>query len=435
MKFRKLASLVLGIVMAASLLTGCGGEEQKEKTDAPQTPPASEQNDASNDTEGQLKGEIVFGTNRTDKADSTIRELADEFQKLHTGVKVEVEAYKDPDSVIPTRAAANELPDVTLVPVKFSRKDLPLYFAPLDDLGFTKDNIYFYENGVSEDGKLYALDSAVNVNGIAYNKKAFEQAGIQEVPTTMEAFYEACEKLKKAGIIPYGSNFKDAWPLQTYFYDLPNMIEGDASYRDKLAQKGSKFLEADKGMLEAWDFIRTMNEKGFLEPDLMSTNWDSFKKEMAVGEVAMTMLGSWFPPQLVENGAKAEDIGMFPHPMAESILLSGDWRFAVAKNAESLETAKAFLKFLWEDSRYQKAVGVASPLKDAKYDAPWLAEIFSYDTPRIEAKADSTRYSAVYNAAQIDHNAAIQEYILADSPQEVIDNLNRKWQNAQDKAK
>lgn len=52
-------------------------------------------------------------------------------------------------------------------------------------------------------GKRYGLSTGTTTSGIVYNKRAFEQAGIPQIPQTLEQFYAACTKLKAAGITPF----------------------------------------------------------------------------------------------------------------------------------------------------------------------------------------------------------------------------------------
>ena len=46
------------------------------------------------------------------------------------------------------------------------------------------------------------------------------------------------------------------------------------------------------------------------------------------------------------------------------IKIYGDYKFAVSKNSNNPEVAKEFLRYIFEESRYAKAVNNISPLKE-----------------------------------------------------------------------
>ncbi len=47
--------------------------------------------------------------------------------------------------------------------------------------------------------------------GIWYNKALFEQAGIEEIPTTWTEFLSVVQQLKDAGITPIALGERDKW--------------------------------------------------------------------------------------------------------------------------------------------------------------------------------------------------------------------------------
>lgn len=409
-----LSVLVLMVLMVSVAQAGLfGGKSKKEKIDE------------------KLAGSIVFFTSRTDRADTTIRELADEFEKIHPGAKVEIQTAggTQVNSVLSARAAAGELPDVTIIIDEWINQDLPSYFQPIDEL-FDRDEIYFYDEGVIN-GNLYKVRTALLAGGIIYNKKAFEKAGITKAPKTMKEFYEVCEKLKAAGIIPFGSNFRDQWPLgQMFSHGYVETYVNSVHGKDNLTN--GKFIQKGNGMYEYLEFYREMNKKGNFEPDLMSTNWDSFKIAHAKGEIAMTFLGSWYPTQLVEAGLDSELVGMFPMPGTQALYLTGGFAMGVAKTTEYPKTAKAFLKFLFEDGRFAKAVGVVPPLKGVKITAPGINELMNSGLPVLEAVSQD-KFDEVFRLAGINIGTLIQEYIIADDPEFVIEKYNNMWERAKEK--
>lgn len=375
---------------------------------------------------------IVFGTNKTDYVDSTFRDLADEFTKQNPDITVEIEGYNEAEQIIKTRAAAGELPDVGIIAQDMTGDDFPNYYLPIDDLGYSSEDVYAYETGVGSDGKFYGMPSSISYEGIVYNKKAFEKAGIDEVPRTIDELYEACEKLVKVDVVPLAINFKDVWPLDWYAKNavLPLAFTGDPSYRNNLIN--TPLFSDDNGLLASFELLNDMNKKGYLEPDLMSTSWETFRKDHAMGNVAMAYMGTWYPIQMEQSGANKEDIGMFPFPGSKATVQAADYRYGIAKTTKHEDAAKKFMKFLWdEEDRFAKASTVLSPFKSAKVEDSTVAELLSYDDiPFVIADPIDPKVSELFNKSEIDLDIALQEYLTSSDPDKVLESYNEKWEQA-----
>lgn len=378
----------------------------------------------------EIKGKIIFTTNRTDKIDKELPALAAEFAKAYPGAQIEFEGIKDAENLLKTRMATHSLTDITMVINQIVRTDLPKFFAPIDDLGFTKNNIVDYDLGINpNDGKLYSVTHAANYVGMVYNKKVFRECGITKTPTTVAELLADCAKIKAKGIIPVASNYKDLWPLDGYCMASGYFNTGDPNYYNKKATQ-DKFLVDDGGPLTMFKLLRTLRQKGYLEPDLASTSWDSFRRDFPAGKVGMALLGSWYPPQFADMGGSMEEVGMFPVPGSKYIFAGGDWRFAVNKESENLATAKAALKWLWENGRYANAIGMVPPQKGISYPQAFVNELLSRKLPIVNQAPDQDAWNKVYNKMQVDIKVIAQEYIIAKDPAAVVKKYNDKWAKA-----
>ncbi len=172
-----------------------------------------------------------------------------------------------------------------------------------------------------------------------------------------------------------------------------------------------------------------MNDKGYLEPDLMSTNWEGSKTDMASGKVAMMACASFLPQQIIDCGASAEDMGMFPYPGTKAVILSSDWRYAISKNTENPELAYAFLNWLWEDGRFAQATGMTCPLVGFTHsDAPWLDELLGAGLPVLMRDTNSTEVAKMCNELEYDfEHSVIQGYLTAEDKPAYIAEINARW--------
>jgi ABC-type glycerol-3-phosphate transport system substrate-binding protein len=325
------------------------------------------------------------------------KEYAEQFKQKYPGVTdVEFEALKDYEMNLKVRLASREIPDVVILPNALLTNDaIPNYFAPLDDLGLN-GNILFKDTGTI-DGKLYRITSGVNSKGLVYNKKVFAEAGIEVPFKTLDDFYAACEKLKAMGVIPFATNFNEKWPLDEW-KNLAIVASGDVHFYNKMIGTDTPF-SVDGPLGQSLTILRTLVEKGYTEPDLLSTNWEASKKDVASGKMGMYLLANWVVPQIIENGAQPEDVGMMPMPADNSgnlkAYLLQDVSYVVNKDSKNIDTAKAFVKFLLEDSDYFDYSGFIPTLKDRKPSLPQLDEFMSYQPQILEDAGVNPKFTEI----------------------------------------
>ncbi|WP_261305031.1 ABC transporter substrate-binding protein [Paenibacillus andongensis] len=407
------------LVIAALVISGCTGTHSNDISFSDKT--------ANNNP--QMSGTITIVTNRTDMIDKQYKEYATRFHEKYPTISVQFEALRDYDKNIKIRLASGETPDVLLIP-SIPNSDLAKFFVPLGDIDL-RGELHFQDFKTYQ-GETYGIPSGVAVSGVVYNKRAFERAGILEVPKTLEAFYETCDKLKRSGVVAFASNFKDRWPLQVWSNDVPIILAGDAETKNDLAASGAPF-QSNNPYVSSMSIIKTLYDRGYLEPNLNDTNWEGSKKELAVGKIGMMLTGNWAIKQIIENGAKSEDIGFFPFPADNSgkfrVTQYPDRYYTVGKNSKHAAAAKVFIKWMVEESGYENYSGFIPALKERKPELPQLLEMDSYHPEYVNVVKDSDRLSQILNKAQLEMPALVQEYILG-NPTEVLNKYNQQWTQA-----
>ena len=430
-------AMILATTMITGAVVGCENTnsvntDSAENTDAEVSESAESegtQEEASSETEGgteetQLSGKIVVASNRTDIEDKLVQYAAD-FMAENPGTTVEFETIKEYEDVIATRIAGGEAPDLFYVVDPINQDTYKDYFLPIDDLPFTADDILFYENGRGTDGNLYVLPLTVTYCGMVYNKKAFEAAGIENVPMTVEEFYEDCDKLQEAGITPVGTAFKDVWPMFPWCgWGEVNLTAGDKRGENKYAEQDDIY---DDVMLESMDIVRNLYKKGQLEEDIMSANWDQFKLDLAQGKVAMHYSETWLPAQFVELGANPDDIGMFPFPGAKNIKAGNGKQWGISKDTESPELAKAFLTYMLENPIVDTEI---PSNQNIEVEDQYVAELLSYGVEPLSPIVGNATFSNIKNAIELDGQQFFLTYVMEQDDakaQEMIDEWNAKW--------
>lgn len=419
-----------------AMLAGCGGGSNSSGDAAPNNNNANGNRNASGqnsgeDTAGKLSGKVTFLTNRTDMIGKEYDDYVKRFNEVYPDIQIEFEASQtDYNQQAKVRMASGELPDLMFVP-DIPNSDLPKYFAPLDDLGLSAE--ITFKDFKAYEGKLYGITTGNSTSGIVYNKQAFADAGITELPKTWDEFLAACEKLKQHGIIPLSSNFKDKWPLGNWVYDLPRVIENNKNFSNEIINTDTPFT-MDNGYGKAMSLLKELADKDYLEKDINSTNWEQSKKDLANGKMAMYFLGNWVINQVIGVGAESDNIGFFPLPFDNSgavrAAFNPDFFYAVNKDSKNLDATKAFLKWMLEDSGYEDFAGFISPLEGRESKLTQLAEFQATGVELQEGMPDDTKVTEIRNKAQIDLPAIAQEFVLAKDPQAVLDKWNKAWAKA-----
>lgn len=429
---RKSVVWLSACLLVVGLLSGCGGK--KEDSGATSSPSVSNSSDSAAGGKSELSGKIKFLSHRTDYVnDGTFDKYIAKFKEKYPKAEIELEALTNYANDIKVRLTTGEAGDVLMLDPGIANKDLPTYFEPLPDSLF--ENAYFPDQRAWE-GKRYAITTGVNTMGIVYNKKAFQKAGITKVPTTLDELYQAAQKLKDAGIIPLYMNYGAQWPMGNWFEGAGWWVAGDPKLHDRMVQSDTPFTLTD-AYEKMINIARTFVEKGWVEPDLSTNNWEMSKGEVASGKAAMYFLGNWVIPQVIGAGAKPEDVGFFPFPYDNSggpynAPLGGDYYIGVSKNSKNKELAIKFLEFFVKESGYQDQSGFMPIYKDKQPNVPQLAEFKSFKPNLIEELPGDPRFNEIANKAEIPlwTGAVAQQLVKAKDVKAELDKLNKKWADA-----
>ena len=292
--------------------------------------------------------------------------------------------------------------------------------------------------GLGSDSRLYCLNSSITWQGIIYNKEIFQRANIEKLPTTIEELFQACEKIKALGVTPIAINYRQSWTMNLWVDIIPHLFDNNFSKDTVLGNK--TILNSDSGMYKSLNLAREIVKRGYCEEDLLNYDWQQFKNDMNDGKIAMTVWNSDFINQLEDMGMDKDDIGMFPIPETKIIKIYGDYKFAVSKNSDNPEVAKEFLKYIFEESRYAKAVNNISPLKEEIDSKDNFESMKEYGIP-VEFYADFVRKQSVYDAKLEEEylrlkningldGSFVQKYITEDNIDNLINEAENKWKES-----
>ncbi|MNO64434.1 Multiple sugar-binding protein precursor [compost metagenome] len=425
MKRMKLRWPMHTILLLLLLSAGCGSRGHNQVS-SPPSPGAGE-------GPSELSGTIVMLTNRIDLIENgTFKSYADEFNKKYPGAHVEFEGLSNYATDILVRLSTKDAGDVLLLPVNLPSKELGLFFEPLSPELAEQERFTTF---ATYDGKRYGLSTGTSTSGIVYNKQAFKKAGIEKVPQTLDEFYAASAKLKRAGIIPLYMNYGAVWPLREWGDNLVNYMTGNPDYLNNMVKEDSPW-KIGNVWGQAIGIARTMLAKGYVEDQLFSNNWEISKTKLAKGEAGMYLQGNWTIRQILDAGAKSEDIGFFPFPYDNKTthygVLNPDWFIGVSKFSKNKELAMAWLKFFVKETSYTTNWGFLPGDSSEEPSLPQYSEFLSYHPKLIEATVQSDAFIEMANRAKLSFWSGdyIQELLAAPDLQKSFDELNKKWKEA-----
>jgi multiple sugar transport system substrate-binding protein len=416
---RKLA--VLSIMVVAMIFAACGSDSSG----------------------GSSKVELKFwGYN------PEITQQCDEFNKTHTNVHITCERKASANNAfIPPLIAAikaGNAPDVALVEYMY----IPTLLANsglVDISQYVSDVKSEFQTAawgqVQYGDKVYGLPQDTGPEGLFYNKKIFDQAGVAKVPETWDEYYEAAKKIHALGADYYISAFApstNGW-FQALFWQAGAIwfsIEGN-TWRININSDASKKVTA------YWD---KMIKEGLIDTAQTSGDFSAgWNKALNEGKIATWVSAVW-GQGVISGNAKDQSgnwrVAHMPQWTAgkKDSAMWGGSGISVIKGSKHEKEAADFVKWYLTNDKSQsigKTIGwwTSNIAANAKYDA--TPDPFYGNTVVSESFTDVTVDSSwrfpttllninnfqtdLFNKALTDKTSLTP--VLADLQKKVVDDL------------
>ncbi|MCL3862330.1 ABC transporter substrate-binding protein [Actinotalea sp. K2] len=364
MKKRTVALVAAG----TTLLAACGG--------------GGGEPEAGGDT-GEIAGDITVLTNRTDIVDTVFQGYKEQFESEYPDVTVTFEAITDFEGEVTTRMSTADYGDVLLIPNSVAPADLPDFFEPLGSVEELSETYRFVTSEQNFGGDVYGIAITGNANGLVYNKRVWEEAGVTDAPATPEEFLDALQAIADStDAIPLYTNYADGWPLSQWNSNR-GAIKADPEAPHQIAYSDTPWAQ-DEELNVIDSLLFDAVEAGLTEPDPVTTNWEESKVLMGEGKVATMALGSWAITQMQEAASDGADIGYLPFPYQVDgtfhSVANGDYKNAVNVNSDNKAAALAWLYWFADESGYAADQGGISP----RLDGPTPDTLADFDTFGVE---------------------------------------------------
>lgn len=401
-----------------------------------------------------LNVSISFFNNRTDLDSDTYggtnwKQYIAEFNKMYPGIQVDVLTDTNYADTAKLHLQSGQYETVMLIPA-IDKADLSTYFLPYGDLESMEKEINYATNWMYDD-QVYGVPITATAQGIVYNKKVFEEAGIKELPKTPEEFLQALKAIKDydSSIVPLYTNYAAGWTMGSWDDYIGISATGDPSYtQQKLLHTKDPFKDYgdDTHAYAVYKILYDAVAQGLTEEDYSTTDWEGCKTMINQGKIGCMVLGSWAYPQMEAAGENGDDIGYMAFPISvdgKQYTLSGpDYCMGINVNAskEEQEAAMVFVKWMTEKSGYsynEDGLPIAADSTDTKltFDGVELMQ----EDPVLEGEEDllnelnSESELNVRNGGDSKIQEIIEHASIGDmSFDEIMDDWNQKWTDAQE---
>lgn len=223
-------------------------------------------------------------------------------------------------------------------------------------------------------GQLMSIPYQPNVFNFFYNQEIFDEAGITAAPATWEEFLVACQKVKDAGYIPITTD--DAYILCNFGYHLARYVGADGVL--KIVNEG--LWAEEPAVLKSAQELEDLATKGFFSPTAGSSVWPSNQNgELALGDAAMYLNGSWLPNEVKAMTGPDFVWGCFAYPALdggkEGVEASnyGAQVLAINKDTQVAEEAFEIIKYItkgeFDALLSQESVGIPADTSNAEWPA------------------------------------------------------------------
>ena len=230
-----------------------------------------------------------------------------EFEIIHSA-----NGYGD---IMAGRVNTGDIPDIFQVEAGPAMEPYMEYAVDLTGEPMLEGFVDELLSGVTFDGRVMAVPGGPVCIAFMYNKKVFDEAGITQMPQTIDELEALCEELQSKGITPFAFGHQASWitgQMAASFISQENVLDP----MDTIAKLNSGELTFDtlryyKNVFRVIDLTLKYGVEKTMEYD-----WERSEVALANGDAAIIHMGSWAEPLLVEFNPDVE-LAFMPIPVTD----------------------------------------------------------------------------------------------------------------------
>ncbi len=315
---KRILTVVLIVMVAATLFTGCGSKSEDVTQSSGSAEATQSSSEATENNAGTESAEVItlrFMTRLGDDASIADRAILDkvrEFDEMHPEIEIVDESMPGSDDKmffdkVKSYISVGDYPDVIL---SYGGNAIRSYVENgivLDLEPYLEEDPEWRDNMLNM-FDLWQFDSVEGTYGVPYryfgnilyyNKDLFEKYNL-EVPKTIEEFEEVSKVFLENDVIPMALGGALGW-RSAHLSTVLAMKKFGPDLINDLAAREQKYTDAQ--MQEIFQTLKDWQDKGIFGKSITAIDYDMELMMFYTGETAMHMDGTW----AAEGIAKAEE--------------------------------------------------------------------------------------------------------------------------------
>ena len=320
----------------------------------------------------QAATEITFQTWNSQDSQDKWNAMTAAFMKANPDITVKtnfVPGGVEGDALVKSQLASGTMTDVFAynVGALMQAIDPVRNLVNLKNESWMKSvNSGFIPSATGADGGVYAAPFGTAMGGgILYNKRIYSKLGLQ-IPLTWKEFMANNAKIKKAGITPVISSWKDSWTAQLFVLgDHFNVAAAMPGFEDKFT-KNKIVLAKNPSTLAGFQHLEEVRKAGYYNKDVAATTFAKALEYLALGKGAhYPMLSAGIDTIVANFPTKASDIGFMAQPgtnaKSNGVTVWMPSGVYISKTTKNLEAAKKFVAWTVSKESFEVQNKVVPP--------------------------------------------------------------------------
>lgn len=373
-------------------------------------------------------------------SEDIMKQYLDDFKNKYPKLEVKYRYYSNYENEVKNCLLNDDYGDVLFIPSFVNSSSYSTYFMPLGSMDELQKKYNYMESSKNTNNVVYGIPSSAYITGILYNKDVFYQAGITQNPKTTEEFLQAMINIKeRTDAIPFYTNCAAFWTLPLWEQFPYIEMTGSANYQYNIfVDELNPFLEGSTHYT-VYKLLYDMVSQGLCEDTPSASNWDKSKTMLNAGEIGCIAIGSWAVSQFKDAGPNADAIAFMPFPNEingrQYMTISTDYCYAINKDSENKEAARAYIDFMLDESGYALDHETLSMVKTDPYPDSYgnMENIILLST--TPATADTyKKWKKLTSGVSLEDGSGAKRVIEAasgvtdESFDDIVQDWNKQWE-------
>lgn len=303
-----------------------------------------------------------------------MEEIIADFTAENPDIKITLTSVADARTVLSTRIATNEMPDILNVfPAEDSFKVMFDDGLMVDLTGqpFMSNVSDTMLNMAAYNGKQYALPMTLSSYGIYYRTDIFEKLGLKE-PVTYQELLDVCKALKDNGYDAFALPNKDVGNIAQRLERTIGVLNPNSDEEFAKIASGEMKVEDSKTIRGFAQLC--MDVAQYSTADSLGLDYESAVADLVNGKAAMMFSGTWMLSTMkASNPDIAVKLIPIPSPLSDKVLVpvNIDTSYSVSSACKYPEQALKFIEYLSRTEvaqKYYELDGNVNMIKGVNYD-------------------------------------------------------------------